>query len=111
MTDTNSYSSLTCPLPECSEALYVHFESTQPLYVGTLDDREPLEAGDGDVSTWSVECINGHVVLVPGDPYCTVCEDDCVHDVDHSDETRTFRASDIDRLRALIKQLSGDEQA
>lgn len=104
-TNPAAYEPLTCPLPGCDQYLYVSFEHYADLYQRTLTDREPLKPGDGDVSSWKVECVHGHVVLVPGDPGCA-CDDDCSCDVDHSDEARTFRASDVDRLRMVLDQLT-----
>jgi hypothetical protein len=100
-----AYESLTCPLPACGQYLYLTFEHSADLYQGTLDDREPIKPGDGDVSTWKVECVHGHVILVPTEPGCS-CDDDCSCDVDPSEEVRTFRASDVDRLRLVLDQLA-----
>ena len=114
ISDTDPYASLTCPMPGCTEDLYIDFESTQPLYVATVNDREPLAPGGGDVSTWKVLCVEGHVVLVPAEPGCRqddVCAGDCICDVDHGEETRTFRASDVDRLRALLATLGRAESS
>ena len=105
-----AYQALTCPMPECGEQLYVRFDHTVPVMLGHLDDRDPIGAEDGDVGSWKVECIAGHVVLVPARPGCwqdDVCAGECTCDVDHGDEARTFRASDMDRLRELIAQISG----
>lgn len=100
-----SYEPLTCPLPGCGQYLYVSFEHYADLHQGTLDDREPLKPSDGDVSSWKVECVHGHVILVPASPGCD-CDDDCSCDIDPSEEVRTFRASDVDRLRLVLDQLS-----
>jgi hypothetical protein len=102
-----AYEPLTCPMPDCDEYLNLAFEHYVDLYQGTLDDREPLKPTDGDVGTWKVECIHGHVVLVPGDPGCICEEGDCACDRDPGEEVRTFRASDVDRLRALLDRMGG----
>jgi hypothetical protein len=103
-----AYESLVCPMPDCTEDLYLTFEHSVDLYQGTLDDRQPLMPTDGDIGAWKVECIVGHVVLVPGVPGC-ICEDgDCTCDRDPSEEVRTFRASDVDRLRVLLERMGGE---
>ena len=85
-----AYDPLTCPMPECVEDLYARFENTQALYRGTLDDRQPLKAGDGDVSSWTVECVSGHVILVPRPAGCR-----CVHRavIARSEETKQSSAN------------------
>jgi hypothetical protein len=104
----HAYTPLKCPMPSCGQDLYVRFDHAASLYVGTLNDREPVAPSDADVSTWSVECVDGHRVLVPGESGCAFDHAECSCDVDMGDESRTFRASDLDRLRVVIDQLSMD---
>lgn len=105
MPSDRAYEPLTCPMPECDQYLNLIFETSASLYLGTLDDGEPLSPADSDLGTWRVECVSGHVILVPTDPGC-ICEEDCGCDVDRNEEMRTFRASDVDQLRTMVNRLN-----
>lgn len=59
---------LTCPMPDCDEALFMVWKHTRALYPG--DEAAPSFADLGSVSsaessTWSIECVMGHVILLP----------------------------------------------
>ncbi len=97
----NEYALLTCPLPGCVRDLHLTWRASRALYVSDLGDP-PLPQ---EVWTrgWQVECEEGHVVLLPAQ-IDHDCENDCVCDVDHDEEMRTFRASDGARLQALLGQ-------
>lgn len=97
--------SLTCPIPDCAEVLYVTWSHARPLYVGDLYDNKTIGTGEAYTGSWQVECVQGHVVLLPGGTEHD-CEGDCRLDVDHDDENRTFRASDLTRLDLVMKRLS-----
>lgn len=104
------YSHLRCPMPECSAALYLQWTHRRDILKGdlTADFHSLPKPDDAYTATWQVECLNGHVILVPGDtadPDCTAsCEIVCPHNVD-TDELRTFRVHDLDRLRTVLDAL------
>jgi hypothetical protein len=98
------YTSLTCPMPGCGSDLHLTWTHTRPLFAGDVEPISPAEAYTG---SWQVECVEGHVVLLPSEDTDHLCEGDCKVDVDHDDELRTFRASDLTRLRALLEQMAG----
>lgn len=106
---TAPYDSLTCPMPDCDEQLYLDWSMSIGLYVELVTDDIPTPA-DAHTETWKVACLDGHVVLVPGKPGCD-CDDEggenCPHidTRDWSDESRTFRKHDAERLQAVIAQL------
>jgi hypothetical protein len=108
MATDRKFASITCVMPDCDAPLYVHWETTSALVLGDLDDPQPISPKDSDTSTWTVVCEEGHAILLPtsGGPDC--CDGTACHcDVDVSDEYRTFRASDLGRLAALIERMGG----
>lgn len=100
------YSDVPCVMPGCDSPLHLMWDSSMSISVGDVDgstDGVPPTPSEAHVSTWSVGCLEGHVVLVPA-PLGTCCDGEhCNCDVDHSEEFRTFRASDVARLVALVK--------
>ncbi|GAA2516780.1 hypothetical protein [Winogradskya humida] len=99
---TKTFKELACPLPDCGEPMFLRMELGASLYD---DDLGPIASTEANVSEWSVQCIGGHVLLVPA-PVAVCCDgDDCTCDVDHADEFRTFRRSDGERLQATLMQL------
>jgi len=90
-------------MPGCTSDLYLNWNRLRPLFLG---DGEPIGPEGAYTGTWQVDCVEGHVVLLPAEDTDHECSGDCQADVDHDDELRTFRASDLVRLRELIKQLS-----
>ena len=110
MTATDPYAPLTCPMPDCTEALFLDWTASRDLAYGDLTD-EPPQVGDDSASTWQVKCGEGHVVLLPGRTGCP-CDDQqgpgCPHqgaaerDFDWSEDSRTFRPGDVARLQSLL---------
>lgn len=107
---------LTCPMPGCEEPLFVTWKLAADLYDAAdepLVDNLPTPDG-AQAGGWKVECLDGHVVLVPGKPGCD-CDDEggenCPHvdERDWSDEMRTFRRHDAERLAAVIARLTQPE--
>lgn len=103
---------LTCPMPECTEDLFLAWSLSIGIYDAAdepLVDNVPTPDG-AHTGEWKVECLAGHVVLVPGQPGCD-CDDEggenCPHidERDWSDELRTFRRHDAERLAAVIATL------
>ena len=108
----DDFASLVCPLPECTQDLYLNWRVERPLFLGDLATPAPVDPGEAWTGDWKVECVHGHVVLVPGPSGCQqdeVCAGDCDCDIDHDEQHRTFRASDIVRLSALLAQLGGGD--
>lgn len=105
-----AYEPVTCPMPACAEALYATFVNVVPLYQGNLDNRDALNPSDSTTGSWKVECVDGHVVLLPAEDVGHECAPDCQVAVDHGDDVRTFRASDVDRLRQLLEQMDWADQ-
>lgn len=62
----NAYDSIACPLDGCRADLYVVHTSNAPICVGsTVEDlRGPINA---IITTWQVECTEGHVLVLPKD--------------------------------------------
>ncbi len=107
------HTSLACPLGGCGEDLYLTFAATCGLSVGDLAARDVPTSADALTETWKVECVAGHVLLLPGPPGCG-CDDpegpDCSCDqdaFDQSEESSKFRAHDLDRLRETLRMLGG----
>lgn len=104
------YAPLTCVMRECSAPLHLEWRLARPLSADDLaPDATVLTPGeDADAAWWKVSCGDGHVILVPGPPVCPCGVDDCDHeDFDAYEEHRTFRASDLSRLRSLLKTSVG----
>ena len=103
-----------CPMPDCTEALYVTWHLSYGLAPGDVVGPVP-KPEDHHSGSWEIECAAGHTVLLPGDTGCG-CDDpggECPHAFspasdafDWSDDYRTLRPHDMDRLRALIAALS-----
>ena len=101
------YADVPCPMPGCRGVLHLKWEMVRPLYAGDLTDAEAIPA-ENFVGTWGVGCEMDHVVLTPA-PLGDCCNgENCHCDVDGSDESRTFRASDVARLDELMKTLGTD---
>lgn len=100
-----------CPL-DCGEELIVTWWSAlslTPEDVALDHHHDPAEAHS---TSWKVECLAGHVLLLPGRLGCP-CEDHgqpgCHHDEDDydwSDDNRNFRAHDTGRLRAVLARFA-----
>jgi len=104
--EPSPYGLLPCPLPGCDGSLYLNWELSVGLTYDALTGPPPVP-GDARVGEWHVECEQGHRPLVPGSVVCPCGRDECTAecndaDVDASDELRTFRASDVARLRQLV---------
>lgn len=113
-----------CPMPDCGEILVLAHSAAYTLSPSDLADVDAKfgRVEDAHSSAWQVECTAGHVILLPGDSGCP-CDPDrrgqCVHDVepaaaakyDYSDDYRTFRSHDLDRLRAIMTRLSAPTPA
>lgn len=102
------WASLTCPMPGCAEPLYITWTAVGDLTEGDIAaEAQPLVPADTTSTTWQVECGAGHVVLLPGDPWCG-CDDPqgegCPHgedEFDWTEENRTFRPGDMIRLATI----------
>jgi hypothetical protein len=98
---------LTCPHDDCAEVLAVSWHLSYTL--GPDDTTAPVQS-EAHCETWQIECMAGHVILLPDRVRC--CDDpegpDCTHnpdDYDWSDETSILRDRDMLRLRAVIDRL------
>lgn len=108
MTATDAYAPTACPIPGCGEPLHLTWTMGVPIYRSNLvGDGQALDPEIAYTATWSVDCEDGHTVLLPG-PFCP-CDDeaDCPHgnDID-TDDVRTFRAHDAVRLRELCDRMA-----
>jgi hypothetical protein len=103
---------LTCPMPDCGQDLFLDWSLSIGL---TADADAPLvdnvpTPDSPHTSDWKIECLAGHVILVPGNAGCD-CDDqggeNCPHvdERDWSDESRTFRRHDAERLTTVIATL------
>jgi hypothetical protein len=109
------YDNLRCPMAGCREPLHLAWEMT---YVFSLRDVD-LSLGaellpdpeDAHTASWKVQCLAGHVVLLPDPRLGCPCPDEqqdgpeCPHrnaTYDWSEETRVFREPDLDRLRTVL---------
>ena len=112
--DLGVYAPLTCPMPGCEEQLAVRWTATYVLTVGdTYEDEKAPAVEDAEATTWRVECLDGHVVLLPGalgcgceDPGGESCPPEHMDDFDHSEEHRDLRAPDVARLLQLFDLLN-----
>lgn len=110
MTTIDDYTPIRCPMPDCGADLYLTRTVTHGLCRGVIDvgDDSWLPApDDGETASWQVACVEGHVVLLPGVFGCPCGADECVHTgFDESDEVRTFRPHDVERLRTVLDAFS-----
>jgi hypothetical protein len=98
------YAALTCPLGACGSPLHITWTLDEGLFEGALGGSLPEPPG-AHTQSWQVQCQEGHVILLPGPLECPICGDDpgCSHpDLDSSDDFRTFRCHDADRLSAML---------
>lgn len=106
-TRLGQYGALLCPMPDCGEQLYINHESSTSLYTETL--VEYLQPQHADVSRWKVECLAGHVLLVPLSQHdetatftvdCEICNDpnELGGEVPHH--------NDVERLQTVLRLLS-----
>lgn len=107
---------IVCPMPAppeavCGKDLHLVWTSSRGLYLLDVTFPEPIDEGDAWVRSWRVECEDGHVLLLPGDPGCKCADEvaaepghDC--DVDASEESRSFRRSDGARLGKVLAHLN-----
>lgn len=87
---------LSCPMPDCDEALYLTWMYSYGLYQEDLLPTTPLvEADAAHSGTWQVHCVGGHVLLLPANE---------VDGVEHFTET------DRKRLRELLDRLAGERR-
>ena len=84
-----------CPMPGCDEWLILRFTSAYTFVDDDLTDDDPAaySAAIGHSFGWSVECIAGHVVLLP------------TSDDEANEDTERFKPSDNYRLRDVIRRL------
>lgn len=112
---------LVCPIPTrtnevCSKDLHVVWRMSRGLSLLDVAVPEPIEPGDAWVQDWTVECEDGHVLLVPDNAGCRHSDEEAEHpdhgtpgrecDVDSTDEYRTFRADDGARLAVVLARLN-----
>ncbi|TDC35673.1 hypothetical protein E1211_15315 [Micromonospora sp. 15K316] len=106
--EAGPYTPLSCPMRDCDEELYLSWELSVGLLRRDLTDPSPPPApADAWVGQWHVECLAGHRPLVPAPIECPCGRNECTEecndaDVDATEELRTFRASDLARLRELM---------
>lgn len=109
---------VTCPHSDCDDVVALEWHLSYPLDPSDLNTEgltdEPTSPYVAHSYTWQVECMAGHVLLIPGPLGCS-CDDPegptCTHDPDRfdwSEESRTFRAHDWARLRAVLAALAED---
>lgn len=100
----DEWTPLTCILPGCTAELNLSWAMSMPLFYGELPaSSDPAQPNDASAGAWKVECNEGHVILIPDYSNCergNDCDDDCDHDA--SDDLRTWRRSDVERLAALL---------
>lgn len=103
-----------CPMPDCTEALAVTFTGCWTLSPEELTpERSYLPTPEGShTTTWQIECMAGHVVLLPteawGCPVENETDQSCPHadDAHDGEDYRTLRAEDMTRLRDLAQALA-----
>ncbi len=101
-----------CPMPGCDEPLGIELAGWYGLTPGDMTDHaDGVEPSDAHSSTWKVACQGGHALLLPDESMvgcgCTDESTSCKcrpQDWD-TEEFRTFRATDIVRLSALIEAM------
>lgn len=106
MNTSNDYLSAPCPMPDCDSDLHLTWTRTRPVFTSDLAMPAPIGPDEAYTGSWQVECVEGHVVLLPAAIDCE-CVGEPPGDHDHDDELRTFRASDAKRLWAVLEKLSG----
>lgn len=109
---TTAYGQLLCPMPDCDEELHIRWIAYHSVNLSNLIDGQALAQDDAEGLGWQIECLGDHVILTPGRLGCPCLLDqdgsECPHDAeiyDWSEDYRTFRAHDAERLHALIKLL------
>lgn len=111
---TVPWAALACPMPDCTEPLFLTWNASHSLSHADISDVAGLLVpADAETTTWQVECGSGHVVLLPSDAWCG-CDDPqgdgCPHGADEFDwteENRRFRPRDMERLRQLFATMGG----
>lgn len=104
-----------CPMPGCTEAIYLEYETSSQFTPGDLTDplpEFPIGPVEASCQRWKVACLAGHVILVPTEHPGCLCDDsdgpDCLCEQDSYDnyeENRTFRPRDLARLVETVTQL------
>lgn len=80
-------------------------DAARALSLSDLRDPENVTADDSPLTSWQVGCYFGHVLVLPQDVGCPEgCDDTpCEHgEFDHAEDSRTFRAHDMARLRDVL---------
>jgi len=85
---------LRCPFLKCGQDLYLSYQNSVGLSGWYYNRVEAPDPGEIDCSQWKVACIQGHVILVPGE----IDLDDEDPEVVESDESRIFTRRDMLRL-------------
>lgn len=107
----DDYIAVTCPMPGCGQPLFVNYSCQYGIYAGELADPDSpnVHPADGASQSWSVNCTEGHVLLLPREPGCDCddpdgdgCPPEHQDDYDWSDEYRVFRAIDWTRLADIV---------
>lgn len=104
-----------CPHTDCTELLHIVFEAFYGIWPADLMIG-PRIAGSANANaqTWRVECLAGHVLLLPDHGQCPCPDPDGTDECralghadayDWSDDFRTFRPHDWDRLAAVVNAL------
>lgn len=90
----DDWAELNCPLPKCGQGLWLRYESAFGLSGYYYNRAEAPYLTDIEVSQWKIECLEGHVILVPGE---LDIDDEDAGPVE-SDERRIFTPKDMQRL-------------
>ena len=110
---TDSPYSVSCPMPECTEDLYITYSGSYGILPDDPAKAEQINPEDAHAQEWKVECAAGHVLLVPGPSGCDCndhdegdpCPIEELFDWGDEHEHRTFRQHDWARLNQVLVPL------
>lgn len=110
----NPYEPAVCPLPRCSEDLHLHYEAGGPVHASDTADELGLILASPTWVSWKVECLAGHVLLLPTDGTDADARVfgrcDCSDFEDEGQHHELCGVFDLDRLRSVsgVGKVDGD---
>lgn len=105
---------LTCPMPTgpataCTKDVHLVWTMSMGLNLSDVMIPAPIGPSDAWVQSWTVECEDGHVLLLPDTAGCQHGQDaapehEC--NADPNEFFQSFRAADAGRLAGVLARMT-----
>jgi hypothetical protein len=106
--DPKPWTPVTCPMPDCTEDLYLIRTECIPINEDTV--AADMVSRNAVTDGWKVECCAGHVLLLPPSSGCSEESASFTESCEFCFESEETH-NDVERLRTVLRALApGGEQ-